>query len=172
MRLTTGLAAFAITAFVRAVTAARSASAAPPTDACTLLTSAQVRAVVGVSVGPGSHMTPTYLKSCTWAPPGGPTKHLGNATLSLESADTYETGKAMLEAITKSRNTDGKKSPITVTAAGAIGDDAFYSSVEKYTKLIVKKGSVVFQVVIYSSAPIEKKRAMEKALASQVLSKL
>jgi hypothetical protein len=57
-------------------------------------------------------------------------------------------------------------------SASGIGDEAYYSSVANYTKLIVKKGDVVFQLVIYGSSPIEKKRDMEKALASKVISKL
>jgi hypothetical protein len=59
-----------------------------------------------------------------------------------------------------------------MTPASGIGDDAIYSSVANYTKLIVKKGDVVFQLVIYGSFPIEKKRDMEKALASKVIAKL
>jgi hypothetical protein len=38
--------------------------------------------------------------------------------------------------------------------------------------LIVKKGSVAFKVAVYAHKPIEKKQAMEKALAQQVVSKL
>jgi hypothetical protein len=59
-----------------------------------------------------------------------------------------------------------------MTLASGIGDDAFYSSTGSYTKLIVNKGDVVFQVVVYSNAPIEGKRTMEKALAGKIPSKL
>ena len=64
------------------------------------------------------------------------------------------------------------RNPLTVTSASGIGDEAFYSSVANYTKLIVKKGDVVFQLVIYGNFPIEKQRDMEKALASKVVPKL
>jgi hypothetical protein len=154
--------------FIIAAAAAPSAAAAPPTDACPLLTPAEVSAVVGVSVGAGSHITPTYLKSCTWAPPGGATKDFTTLLLALESAASYQSAKAMLQAVANSQGKGG----ITMTPASGIGDDAIYSSVANYTKLIVKKGDVVFQLVIYGSFPIEKKRDMEKALASKVLAKL
>ena len=48
--------------FIIVAAAAPSAVAAPPSDACPLLTPAEISAVVGVSVGAGAHMTPTYLK--------------------------------------------------------------------------------------------------------------
>ena len=153
--------------FIVAAATAPSAAAAPPSDACPLLTPAEISAVVGVSVGAGTHMTPTYVKSCTWSPSGGATKDFTTLVLALESAASYQSAKAMLQAVANSG-----KGGITMTPASGIGDDAIYSSVANYTKLIVKKGDVVFQLVIYGSFPIEKKRDMEKALASKVISKL
>ena len=35
------------------------------TDACTLVTTAQVGAAVGGSVKDGTHVTPTFVKTCT-----------------------------------------------------------------------------------------------------------
>lgn len=154
--------------FILAAATAPSAPAAPPTDACPLLTPAEISAVVGVSVGAGTHITPTYVKSCTWAPTGGATKDFTTLVLALESAASYQSAKAMLQAVANSQGKGG----ITMTPASGIGDDAIYSSVASYTKLIVKKGDIVFQLVVYGSFPIEKKRDMEKALASKVISKL
>ena len=154
--------------FIVAAAAAPSATAAPPSDACPLLTPAEITAVVGVTVGAGAHMTPTYVKSCTWSPSGGATKDFTTLVLALEPAASYQSAKAMLQAVAGSQGKGG----ITMTTASGIGDDAIYSSVANYTKLIVKKGDVVFQLVIYGSFPIEKKRDMEKALASKVISKL
>jgi hypothetical protein len=172
MRSKTNLSAIIVTLFIAVAATAPSANAAPPNDACPLLTQAEVSAVVGVAVGAGSHITPTYLKSCTWAPSGGATKDFSTVLLSLESAASYQSAKAMLQAVANSHDNNQQKSPITMTPASGIGDDALYSSVANYTKLIVKKGDVVFQIVIYGGFPIEKKRDMEKALASKVLSKL
>jgi hypothetical protein len=163
-----GLGAILAAIFIVAAAAAPSAAAAPPSDACPLLTPAEVSAVVGVSVGAGSHITPTYVKSCTWAPAGGATKDFTTLVLALEPAASYQSAKAMLQAVANSQGKGG----ITMTPASGIGDDAIYSSVANYTKLIVKKGDVVFQLVIYGSFPIGKKRDMEKALASKVIAKL
>lgn len=170
MRSKTNLGAIIVAVLIIAARAP-SANAAPPTDACPLLTQAEVSAVVGVTVGAGTHVTPTYLKSCQWAPPGGATVQFGSVLLALESAASWQSAKAMLQAVANAPN-DNKKGGITMTPASGIGDDALYSSVGNYTKLIVKKGDVAFQIVITSNAPIEKKRDMEKALASKVLSKL
>ena len=167
MRSKTGLGAIVLAILIFAA-AAPSVTAAPPTDACPLLTPAEISAVVGVTVGAGTHITPTYLKSCTWAPSGGATKDFATLLLALESAASYQSAKAMLQAVANSQGKGG----ITMTPASGIGDDAIYSSVANYTKLIVKKGDVVFQLVIYGNFPIEKKRDMEKALASKVLSRL
>ena len=165
-----GLGAIILAVLIVAASAP-SATATPPTDACPLLTPAEVSAVVGVTVGAGSHMTPTYLKSCTWAPPSGATKDFATLILALESASSFQAAKAMLQAATQSPDNSGKNR-LTMTSASGIGDEAFYSSVASYTKLIVKKGDVVFQLVIYGNSPIEKKRDMERALASKVLAKL
>ena len=38
--------------------------------------------------------------------------------------------------------------------------------------LFVRKGQRAFKIAVYTELPLEKKRALEKALAEQVLSKL
>jgi hypothetical protein len=172
MRPKTSLFAIAIAALVVGAATAPSAAATPPSDACPLLTQGEVSAVVGVQVGAGSHITPTYLKSCVWTPPGGATVQFSSVLLALEDAAAWNSAKAMLAAVANSPGNKAKKSAITMTPASGIGDEAYFSSVGSYTKLIVKKGNVSLQIEISSNAPIEKKRDMEKALASKVLSKL
>jgi hypothetical protein len=135
------LGAIAIAIFTIVAATAPSATAAPPSDACALLTAAQVSAVVGVQVGAGSHITPTYLKSCVWAPPGGATVQFGNVLLALESAASWQSAKAMLQAVANAPENKAKKGGVTTTPASGIGDDALYSNMgSSYTKLIVKKG--------------------------------
>lgn len=160
--------------FVVAAAAAPSATAAPPSDACALLTPAQVSAVVGVTVGAGKHITPTYLKSCVWEPPGGATEKFSSVLLDVDSAASWARAKAMLQSVANApENKAQKGGGVTMTPASGIGDDAFYSNAgTSYTKLVVKKGDVQLQVEISSSAPVEKKRDMEKALAAKVLAKL
>jgi len=158
-----------------ALGATRAAYAAPPADACALLTQAQVNAVLAVSVGAGSHMPPTYLKTCTWSPAGGPTNLVKYLTLSLQSADGFETAKnvasQMATAMKEKKDKDANQ--IASGSAGGIGDDAYYASMGGgYTALMVKKGNVAFKVAIYGGLAMEKKKAMEKSLAQEVLAKL
>ena len=163
MRAKTSLAALTVAIFIFGVASVTSASAAPPDDACSVLTQAQVSAALGVSVGAGSHVTPTYLKTCTWAPAGGPTQGVKYVTLMLESADGYETAKKVMD------QTKG----MTEASVSGIGDDAYYLSLGNIMSLIVKKGNVAFKFTMYGGDfPIEKKKAMEKTLVLQVLSKL
>jgi hypothetical protein len=147
------------------------ANAAPPTDACKLLNKAQIKSATGASLPDGSSVA-GYSKMCTWSGSGPDAKGISGITLNIESAASYHSGKAMLQAMANSPQNRSAKSSMSMTPAPGVGDDAFFSSVGSYTKLIVKKGDTVLQIVVYSSAPIEKKRDMEKALASKALSNL
>jgi hypothetical protein len=58
-------------------------------------------------------------------------------------------------------------------SASGIGDDACYTSMGAgYTGLMVKKGNVALKIAIYGEMPADKKKAAEKTLALQALSKL
>lgn len=166
-RISFGVLVCAVLVFVSAIQVVK---AAPPTDACSLLTKAQISSTVGASVSDGSH-PPNFSKLCMWNGPSDG-KGVRSIELSLQSADSYQAAKAMLQAVVNSPQNRSAKSPMSMTPASGIGDDALFSSVGSYTKLIVKKGDVVFQIVVYSDAPIDKKRDMEKALAGKVLSNL
>ncbi len=141
--------------FVGAATAMW-ASAAPPEDACALLAPAQVGAALGTPVGAGSYVTPTFKKTCTWHSKGP-----AYVTLMLQNPDAFQAGKSM-----------GAVRSITITPAAGIGDDAYYLAVGDNVGLIVKKGAAAFKAAAYIHVPMEKKRAIEKALAQQVVAKL
>jgi hypothetical protein len=160
MRLKTGFAALAVAIFIFGTATAPSASAAPPDDACSVLTQAQMSSALGVSVGAGTHVTPTFLKTCTWDAPSGSSKGVKYVTLMLETVDAYEAGKTV------------RVKTIVITSVSGVGDGAYYLAVGSNVGLIVKKGNVAFKVAVYGEAPLEQKRAMEKALALQALSKL
>lgn len=147
----------AICIFAAAVTP--SANAAPPDDACSLLTQAQVSAALGVSVGAGTYVTPTFKKTCTW---NATTAGGGTVTLNLQSLAQYEAAK-------KSASYGNS---VSATSIGGIGDEAYYFGVNAIVSLIAKKGSVAFKVAVYAHIPVEKRQAAEKTLALQVLSKL
>jgi hypothetical protein len=168
----TRLAALAVAVFLFAAIAAPPASAAPD-DACSLLTQAQVTSVVGVAVGAGEHVMPTYLKTCTWTATGA-AQGIKYVTLSLQAANSFGAAKNMMEQMQAMQTAKGKNAnQLTNSSASGIGDDAFYTSMgSKYTGLLVKKGDVAFKVAIYGEMPTEKTKALEKSLALQVLSKL
>ena len=135
------------------------ANAAPPDDACSLLTQAQVSAAVSVSVAAGAYQG-TYKKTCTWNAVSPATKSAKYVPLLLEGPDAYQAGKL------------APVKTIVVTPISGIGDDAYYLAVGPNVGLIVKKGNVAFKVAVYGDIPIENKQAMEKTLAQQVVSKL
>jgi hypothetical protein len=153
---TTSLTSRVIAVFIVGVAIAQSASA-PPDDACSLLTPAQVSAAVGVPVGAGTYVMPTFRKTCTWS---ATTNGGGTITLNLQSLDQFQSEKKSASY--------GQP----VSAADGIGDEAYYSGTANLVSLIVKKGNVAFKVAVYAHMPIEKRQAAERSLALQVISRL
>jgi hypothetical protein len=163
MRCRTRFAALIVAVFSFAAATVPTANAAPPEDACSLLTRDQVSAALGVAVGAGSYVTPGYLKTCTWASPESPTENVKYeyVTLALETAASFEGGKKLM----------GQRA-VAITSVSGIGDDAYYLGVGNNIGLIVKKGNVAFKVAMYGDISVEKKKAIEKTLALQVLSRI
>lgn len=132
--------------------------AAAADDACAVLTAAQVGAAVGVAVGAGTYVTPTFKRTCTWVASDSASA-VRIVTLNLQSLAQFDAGKrAAAYGV--------------VTSVGGIGDDAFYLGVGTTEGLIVKKGQRAFKVAVYCTLPLEKKRSLERALAQRVLAKL
>jgi hypothetical protein len=139
------------------------AAIAADNDACNFLTSAQVTAAVGVAVGQGTHVTPTFVKTCTWTP--ADKSKVAAVTLNLQTAGFYDGGKrqaAMGAAIGKDM---GMK-------PASVGDDAYYFTSPGQVQLFVKKGDASFKVVVYAKIPAADKEAMELKLAKAVAGKL
>lgn len=134
------------------------------TDACTLLTPAQVAKAVGEAVSDGTHVTPTFVKTCTWTPPGK--SKLGSVTLNLQTAEFYDGGKrqATMALAAVSKGTEIK--------SASVGDDAYYFVTGDIAALFVKKGAISFKVAVYAKLPVEEKEAMELQLAKAVVAKL
>jgi hypothetical protein len=158
--------------FIASAAMAPSASAATD-DACALLTQAQVSAALGVSMNAGTHVTPTYLKTCTWTPAAS-SPEIASLTVSFQAADAYGAAKNLMGQSAARITAEGKDgSQLADTSPTGIGDDAYYTSMGTgYTALMVKKGDVAFKVALYGKLPLQKKKAMVKALAQQVVSKL
>ena len=136
-------------------------SSAKSADACALLTAAQVTAAVGFRVAEGTHVTPTFLKTCTWT--GSNSTGVQVVTVNLQSSIFFD---------------GAKKQANMMTAAGAvvkpagIGDDSYYLVEGTQIELWVKKGSSSFKVAVYKKIPVEQKGDMELTLAKEVLPKL
>jgi hypothetical protein len=133
------------------------ANAAPSDDACSLLTPAQVTAAVEVSVGAGQYVG-TSKKTCTWNATGNAKPGAKYITLLLQGPEAFQGGKTLPN--------------VTIVPLTGVGDDAYYLAVLEQVGLIVKKGNVGFKVAVYGQLLLEKKEAMEKALALQVVSAL
>jgi hypothetical protein len=140
------------------------ATAGTTSDACSLLTPAQVSAVLGVSVGAGEHIPGPEM--CGWSQPGD-TSHSGKRVVltifgpmgKSTPADRFANGKTPVPRITK-------------TPASGIGDDAYYITTPGMgTGLNVKRGSSVFQIRVYGFS-LNQIEATEKTLAQDVLGKM
>ncbi len=131
------------------------------TDACKVLTPAQIGTAVGEPVAAGTHVTPTFVKTCTWNASGS--SNVKFVTLYLQTVAAYDGGKQMA-------------AQMAAAGAGvkpaAVGDDAYYFVAGNQVGLLVKKGSVSFKVTVYATLPVDQKEAMELTLARDSLAKL
>jgi len=169
MPLLTKIALPALVVLAVVATMSPSTSAAPPDDACALVTQAQVSAALGVAVKPGTYVAPSLKKTCTFDP-SAPTNDIRSLTISLWDASGYQIGK---QAITAAAASEGKDASQGVGSASGIGDDAYYTSMgDSYPGLMVKKGDTAVKIAIYGTLPLEKKKSIEKTLALQALSKM
>ena len=142
-----------------ALLASTAAAAAAPSDACALLTAAQVSTVLGVTVAEGEHIVPNSLTSCGWMGPGGASIGSKKMVLSLMSARSFQAGKTPVKGVTE------------ITASG-IGDEAYYISMPPFgTALSVRKGSAYFQLRI-AGYPSGQVRNLEKLLALTVVERV
>ncbi len=160
---TSRLGGMPVAAFWISTMALSSTARADPTDACTLLTPTQVSAVAGVSISDGQHVTPTFLATCTWNSSGK--SDVKMVTLYLQTTAAFDGGKRM--AFQMAAGSKG-----AAASPAGVGDDSYYFVAGDQVGLLVKKGSVSFKVAVYATLPVDKKEAMEVALAKQVLARL
>jgi hypothetical protein len=141
----------------------RAAYAVPPSDACSLLTQAQVSTALGVEVEAAQHVAPTL---CQWSAPNQPNSiNAKKVTLTISNERAWEYAKTPVG------------SSLTTMPASGICDDAVYTTIKRVTPglgttLYVKKGSSYFVVHVYGFPDQAKAMAMEKTLATQACSKL
>jgi hypothetical protein len=140
------------TFFFMATSSMHVAQAAPPTDACALVTPAQVSAVLGVTVGPGEHIAPSSTILCGFGSPNAQKRVV--TEIITEAAFMNE--KTPLKGISKE-------------SAPGIGDEAHYITTPGFgTGLSVRKGSFAFKVRVYGF-PLDQIKVKEKALALNAL---
>lgn len=133
------------------------------TDACTLVTDAQVSAAIRVAVGAGTHVTPTFVKTCTWTPTAS--SSIRAATVNLQTAAFYDGAKQMATR-TAAAVPGAKVKPANV------GDDGYFDVAGEVVMLFFKKGSSSVKVAVYAKLPVDEIEAMELAIAKQVAAKL
>jgi hypothetical protein len=139
----------------------RPTHAAPPKDACSLLTAAQVSEALGVPVEADKAVDKSF---CTWSQQGAASKRktvmltIIEAIGNLTPADRFNAAKMPVPGVVK-------------TPVSGLGDDAVYGGNNFYVALTVKKGNSAFEIVV-SGFPVDESRGKEKALAQQVLAKL
>lgn len=138
--------------FVFTVMSMQASYAAPPTDACALVTPAQVSAALGVNVGAGEHIVPSNTTLCGYGGAGAQ--------------------KRVVIAILKVTMFTGEKTPlkgIQEESASGIGDEAHYMTTPGFgTGLSVRKSNFAFKVRVYGF-PIEQVKSKEKELALNAL---
>ena len=134
------------------------AYASTPTDACSLVTAAQVSAAMGFAVGSGKALNP---HDCQFVEPGAGGKtvlvEILGPTGRLTPVDRFNTVKMPVGRVVK-------------TPVSGLGDDAVY--VETLgVALYVRKGDFVFQIRI-SGLPLAECKEAERLLAQNVLANL
>jgi hypothetical protein len=133
------------------------------TDACTLVTAAQVSAAVHVAVGAGTHMMATFVKTCTWTPTTS--SGIKAVTVNVQTAAYYDGAKKMAMQ-TAAGVPKAKVKPVRV------GDDGYYLVEGEMASLFFKKGGASAKVSVYSKTPVDEIEAMELAIAKQVAAKM
>jgi hypothetical protein len=137
--------------------------AAPPSDACTLLTQDQVSGVLGIPVDAGHHLVPSSPSLCGWGKEG-PTGKRVVLTIytqmgSRTPVDRFNTAKTPIQGVTK-------------TPVSGVGDDAVSVTTPGFgTGLIFRKGDSAFDVRVYGF-PLDQLQAKEKALALDIITKI
>jgi len=153
MKTTVAGVAFAVLA---ASTFSFQSHAAAETDACSLVTAAQVSAAVGFQVGDGK-VTPTFVKTCTWTGPAG--GGVQAVTLNLQTGAFFDGAKKQAAAMAAAG--------ATVKSAG-VGDDSYYYVLGTQVDLWMKKGGNACKITIYKQIPVEQKQAIELRMRATI----
>jgi hypothetical protein len=134
--------------------------AAPPADVCSMLTTAQVGAALGGSVGAGKSIATSV---CQWTQQGKPGDVLLKLDVNLITPEHFTRLKTVTAGV--------------VTNVTGLGDEAFYSTFTQgrttLTTLNIKKGTAAVTIrVSGGTKPADEYQAKEKAVATALVPKL
>ena len=136
-----------------------SAHAGTPTDACSLLTTAEVSAALGVQVDPGERVVASSPLMCGWKPVGSKGFAEKRVVASIITVTSFDHEKNPLQGIKE-------------TQVSGLGDEAHSMTTPGFgTGLSVKKTNFAFKIRVYGFSQAELE-AKEKSLAQSVLGKL
>ena len=139
-------------------------ASAAPTDACAMLTLAQVSAALEATSQAGKHISATITTSCIWSDDTAASIDHRRVTLSILHPQSFDLP----------RSTGAMK---TAPAQG-IGDDAYYVLYGKESpQLMVRKGGVQFSIRIlngfkFKPFTFEQEQSKEATLAQAALKAL
>ena len=151
---------------VLALSGSRAAYAAPPVDACSLLTPAQVTAALGVSVAAGENIVPGSAAMCGWEVTGQHSMNRKRVVLSIY------TRIGSLTPLERFKNAKTPMGGIEKEPVSGVGDDAIFVTTPGFgTGLIFREGDGAFDLRVYGF-PIDQVKAKEKSLADCVIQKL
>ena len=151
-----------------AMSGSRAAYAAPPTDACRLLSAEQVSAVLGIKVGEGKPVSPSNNKLCQWDAPVLVGMAREGVALALqgppESSADVATPPSRRMVKTPSRQN-------TTIPANSFRGNAYYITMPEVGGVKVPKQSSILQIRVYGF-PTDQTKTKEKILADCIVETL
>jgi len=137
-----------------------------PGDACSLLTPAEVSAVLGEKILPGKHPPAmpngkVIMTLCMFGPSADPGIEDKKAVLTIITTRSFENGTIPMQGITK-------------TPVSGIGDEAVFIITPGFgSGLNVRKGGSAFQIRVNGGhLTTQQEQDLEKALAKDVVARL
>jgi hypothetical protein len=135
-------------------------------DACALLTAAEVSKALGVTSLPGERVIPASPKMCTWSDDAQHDINHRRVTVSIVGAAGFQVGKSSKR--------------ITIEPVSGIGDEAYYEipgSGKESPFLFVRKGSAAFSIRVLNGLKLkaftlQEEKDKESDLAKAAVSRL
>jgi len=133
----------------------------PVSDACSVLTPAEVSAVIAAPIDAGKHIPASSTVMCSWSESGATGETAVKVVLNFTSLVSFQREKT---ATTPN---------IILTPASGVGDEAFYVTTEFGTSLYVRKGNTAIACGVHDkSLPTDQLMAKEKALGLEAAARL